>query len=239
MNADLATLLPRYGIVPRGLIHVGANEGQELDAYVAAGFPALMLFEPLAAPHARLLARIAALPEGIDAVAHRVALGAAPGEAEMFVADNQAASSSLLSPMAGRRVWRKVRFTGRETVAVATLDSFTAGQSRYNVLVLDVQGFEVEVLRGGSATLAALDCIVCELNREATYHGSASVGDIDGLLAGAGFRRMETHWVSRSWGDGVYVRADRVPSGARPVEHDTKRPRGALRRWFHRLVGRA
>jgi FkbM family methyltransferase len=238
VNADLVAVLSRYGITPLGLVHIGANDGQELDAYVEAGFTSFKMFEPLREPFARLKARLAKLPEGVTAIPHNVALGASDGEAEMFVADNQAASSSLLAPMQGRKVWRKIRFVGRETVAVRTLDSFLVAGEAFNVMVLDVQGFEIEVLKGGPETLRRMDCIVCELNREKTYEDSAGVGDVDAFLDAAGFRRMETYWVSRYWGDGVYLRKERVPAGMEPVEVDQKRTRGPIKRWFYRMMGR-
>jgi FkbM family methyltransferase len=220
------------------VVHIGANEGQEIDAYIEAGFTAFKMFEPLNAPYAVLVSRLARLPAEITAVSYNVALGASDGDAEMFVADNRAASSSLLTPMRGRKVWRKVNFVGREKVSVRTLDSYLVPGEAFNVAVLDVQGFELEVLKGGIETIGRLDCIICELNREKTYEGSASVDDVDSFLAAFDFRRMETYWVSRYWGDGVYVRNDKIPVGLGSFQVDTKPARGFIKRWFYRLIGR-
>lgn len=236
MILDPATIRDRYGVALARLAHVGANDGQEVETYLAAGARELFLFEPLAGPFARLEARCDALGGAARFHLFRTALGEAPGEAAMHVAGGEAAASSLLRPAMTRRDRSRLGFSDRtETVPVRRLDAIPELAEGVDLLVIDVQGFELAVLRGAGALLERIPLVICELNREPSYEGSATVADIDAFMAARGFRRMLTHWPSRSWGDGLYVRAALVPEGAEPVETDAKRPRGLARRLAARV----
>lgn len=228
----------RFGLPIDRLAHVGANDGQEVEACIAAGVRAFLLFEPLAEPFARLEARCAPLAGAADFALFRLALGEAEGEAAMHVASGSGAASSLLAPAMTGRYARRIGFRPEpERVPVRRLDSVQEMSQGADVLVIDVQGYELQVLRGAGAVLDRTAAVICELNREPTYAGSATVAGIDAFMASRGFRRMETHWPSRYWGDGLYVRAERVPTGAEPVEVDHKRPRSRMRRLLSRLRG--
>lgn len=238
MIPDLATISARYGVPIARLAHVGANDGQEVETYLAAGARELVLFEPLAEPFARLQARCAGLGQAATFHLFRTALGEAPGEAVMHVAGGAAAASSLLRPVMSRRDRQRLGFADQtETVPVQRLDAIDALGAGIDLLVVDVQGFELPVLRGAGALLDRIPLVICELNRETTYEGSATVAEVDALLAAHGFRRMATHWPSRNWGDGLYVRAALVPPGAQPVETDAKRPRSLPRRLLASVRG--
>lgn len=236
MIPDPAAIGARYGLPVTRLAHVGANDGQEIEAYLAAGIRALFLFEPLAEPFARLETRCAALGDAATFHLYRTALGEAVGEAAMHVAGGAAAASSLLRPAMSRRDRQRLGFEARtETVPVQRLDAIAALADGVDLLVVDVQGFELPVLRGAGALLDRIPFVICELNREPTYEGSATVADVDALMEARGFRRMATHWPSRNWGDGLYVRTTLVPEGAVPVETDAKRPRSLPRRLAARV----
>ncbi|WP_162901496.1 FkbM family methyltransferase [Breoghania sp. L-A4] len=227
-----------YGRKIAGLIHVGANEGQELQTYLDAGIRHIKLFEPLKDPFERLLAVIAKINDNSMIEAYNVALGAEEKTSQMFVADNAGASSSLLEPMENQRVWKKIHFDATETVDIAPLSHYRSADDPHNMLLLDVQGYELEVLRGAADMIGGFDYVISELNREKSYKGSAGVADIDQFMTEHGFRRMETYWLSRYWGDALYVRADLIPASKLPIEVDQKKPRGLLKRLIYSILGR-
>lgn len=236
MILSLTNIRICYGVELSRLAHVGANDGQEVESYIAGGVREMFLFEPLTGPFARLQARCEVLGGAATFHLFRTALGEAAGVATMHVAGGEAAASSLLRPAMSRRDRARLGFSGRtETVPVQRLDAIPEMAEGVDLLVIDVQGFELAVLRGAGTLLERIPLVICELNREPSYEGSATVVDIDAFMIARGFRRMLTHWPSRSWGDGLYVREVLVPERAEPVETDAKRPRGLARRHAARV----
>ena len=61
------------------------------------------------------------------------------------------------------------------------LDDYDIGES--NFINIDVQGYELEVFKGGTKTLEKVDYIYCEVNRGEVYEGNAMVEDLDEFLA--------------------------------------------------------
>jgi hypothetical protein len=81
-------------------------------------------------------------------------------------------------------------------------------QQGFNFLNIDVQGFELEVLRGAAETLNYVDYILTEVNREELYEDCVLVEELDEFLDAYGFVREETSWGGGSWGDAFYVKND-------------------------------
>jgi O-methyltransferase involved in polyketide biosynthesis len=98
-----------------------------------------------------------------------------------------------------------IEFTGKEGVSVCRLDDVGLPDN-YNIIYMDVQGYELEVLRGASKRLRAIDAIFTEVNRDEVFEGCAKIEEIDSFLAGHGFRRVETDWHGGQFGDALYVR---------------------------------
>jgi FkbM family methyltransferase len=196
---DLPYVTEKYRLDIRGVIHVGAHYGEEIDTYVALGIPRIVCFEPLAENFAVLQAR-----HGSEATLFNYALGAEATVVEMFLSSNEKQSSSVLKPADHLRDHPGVTFSGTERVRMRTLDSFKDELAGCNLLSIDVQGYEFEVLVGGSAVLSQIDYLYLEVNRGETYEGNRLVSDLDDLLSD--YRRIETAWAARTWGDALYVR---------------------------------
>jgi hypothetical protein len=71
---------------------------------------------------------------------------------------------------------------------------------------MDVQGFELEVLKGGTKTLEHVDYVYCEVNRDEVYENNALVEELDEFLGEYGMKRVETDWAGEIWGDALYIR---------------------------------
>jgi len=99
-----------------------------------------------------------------------------------------------------------VSFDGTEEVEVSILDDYDLGDA--NFINMDVQGYELEVLRGGKETLNNVDYVYCEVNRGEMYENNAMIDDIDEYLGEYGFERVETYWPETwyKWGDALYIK---------------------------------
>jgi hypothetical protein len=60
-----------------------------------------------------------------------------------------------------------VKFPSQESVEVHLLDDYDC--HNYNFINMDVQGYELEVLKGGAETLNHVDYVYCEVNRDEVY----------------------------------------------------------------------
>lgn len=223
MLIPLSDVIDHYGLAIRGVIHAGAHLGQEAEIYRACGIDEVLWIE--ANP-----ATIDELRANVEPFGHHVAsacLGATTGEIVVFnVADtpsgaNRGMSSSVLPLGTHLERHPNVRYVTQIELKTRTLDDVVAEHSATgsNLLVLDVQGYELHVLRGGAEMLLHTDCIYSEINLDELYQGGALVQDLDGFLVERGFARVETrlygsqHRDERDgerwfgWGDAVWVRA--------------------------------
>ena len=186
----------------KGIIHIGGHYGEELQDYIDNGIQNIMVFEPLNGNFNVLSDKAANLNANIEGF--QVALGAKKGTATMYVSDNEKQSSSILKPKVHLTHHPHVKFPTTEEVEVHTLDSYNCGN--YNFINMDVQGFELEVLKGGTKVLEQVNYVYCEVNRDEVYENNAYVEEIDEFLAQYGMERMETDWAGDIWGDALYIK---------------------------------
>ena len=191
-----------YKMDIKGIIHIGGHYGEELQDYIDNGIQNIMVFEPLNGNFNVLSDKAANLNANIEGF--QVALGAKKGTATMYVSDNEKQSSSILKPKVHLTHHPHVKFPTTEEVEVHTLDSYNCGN--YNFINMDVQGFELEVLKGGKETLEQVNYVYCEVNRDEVYENNAYVEEIDEFLAQYGMERVETDWEGDIWGDALYLK---------------------------------
>ena len=63
-----------------------------------------------------------------------------------------------------------IESTSTEEVEVHLLDEYDCKD--YNFINMDVQGYELEVLKGGTKVLEKVDYVYCEVNRDEVYEGN-------------------------------------------------------------------
>ena len=200
MLLKLEKLIAKYGMKITGVIQAGAHEGEEIDEFIRLGIKEGHLFEPC-------ISYIKLLDKGIgeaDFTMHHCALGNYKGEATMHLTSfNKGQSNSLLVPKKHLEYFPQIEFDNDEPVYIRLLDSFEIDYC--NFLVMDVQGYELEVLKGATETLKHIDYIYTEVNREELYENCAMVEDLDNYLTE--FRRVETKWKRKGFGDALYIRS--------------------------------
>ena len=187
-----------------GIIHIGAHQGQEVREYVENGYQDIIMFEPLSENFRILEENLKNMNANITA--HQVALGNDEQNVVMYLSDNGLLSSSVLKPKVHLQLHPSVGFPTTEEVEMRRLDSFVEETKNFNFINMDVQGYELEVLKGGMETLKHIDYVYCEVNRDELYEGNVFIEDLDKFLADYSMERVETDWAGTLWGDALYIK---------------------------------
>ncbi len=202
MLISFRDLKRKYNMNIKGIIHIGAHYGEEISDYIDEGIQDIILFEPLSDNFEVLAEKAQDLNANIEG--YQVALGSKTGKASMYISDNEKQSSSILKPKVHLTHHPHVKFPSKEDVDVELLDDYDCKD--YNFINMDVQGYELEVLKGGIKTLEHVDYVYCEVNRDEVYENNAYVEELDEFLSGYTMQRVETSWEGQIWGDALYVR---------------------------------
>lgn len=199
MYITLDKIIEKYKKPVFGVIHAGAHYGEEYSNYISNGIYNIHFFEASRRTFLKLISRIGC------SSAYNFALGAGEFIATLHVESrNEGQSNSLLKPLLHVSQYPQIVFDETEQVRVLPLDHF--GITGCNFFNLDVQGFELEVLKGSEKTLLGMEYIYSEINRAETYEKCAQIGEMDDFLSQRGFHRVETIWAGGIWGDGLWIR---------------------------------
>ncbi len=195
----------RFLTAVHGLIHVGANTGQEREIYARHRL-AVLWIEPIPEVFAQLRKNIAAFPQqrAVEAL-----VTDADGERyEFHVANNRGESSSVLALAEHKDVWPKVEYTRTIVLESRTLPSLLARERLdpvdYDALVLDTQGSELLVLRGAEALLEGFRFIKTEVPDFEAYAGCCKLADIEAFLSQRGYREIARRTFATRAAGGCY-----------------------------------
>jgi FkbM family methyltransferase len=196
------------------VLDIGANEGLWALRLRAAGYRGrIVSFEPLERAFAKLEAQSR---EDEHWVSFRVAVGSEAREATLNIAGNWASSSLL--PMNTRHWLAEPRsaYVGSEPCEIVTLDGFEGelvGPSERAYMKLDVQGSELDALRGAGKVLDRVEIIQAEMSLLPLYDHAPLLGSVVRYLdeRGFGLRGLEPAFVDPTSGvilqvDGIFAR---------------------------------
>ncbi len=205
---DVAALLRAHGIIPRGVIHVGAHVAGELEEYLKMGFSKILYVEANPALIPGLLAK--AQPYGGKVIIIHAAASDTDGIVKLRVTSMDQSSSIL--PLAKHKdIYPSIREVAQVDVRGRRLDTLLDEEGLraedFNFLNLDIQGAELMALSGAPGLLAGIEAVNTEVNLQELYQGAGLLSELERFMAGRGFGRaaMVTPW-HPSWGDAFYVR---------------------------------
>ena len=209
----LATLRRRH---VTHFVDIGTNRGQFLELVLARFNPTHIIgVEPLPDAFAELETRFETVA-GTQFL--NCAVGSQSGNATLQV--NQHDQASSLLPI---RETGELRFTHHDltplkeiVVPVRTLDEIVqeAGWPHIDLLKLDVQGFELEVLKGAELALAMTDMVLMEVAFYSQYEGDVLFDELHRFMQ---TKQFNLHWLGHYQraktgavlqGDAVYVRGE-------------------------------
>jgi len=202
MLISLHELIQKYNIIFKGILHVGAHECEELNAYEQY-IPRnkILWVEALQdkveynkSIYQNLLIEQAVVSDQIETV--------------KFNRSNNGQSSSFLEFGLHETFHPDVRYVESFEVETKRLKDIIGNYDiDYNFLNLDIQGVELKALKGMEEYLSKVDYIYTEVNSDYVYKNCGLVTEIDDYLKEFGLERVETSWAGDCrWGDAFYIR---------------------------------
>lgn len=204
MLIDFKNLFPKYGITPKGVLHVGANVGEEASTYLKLGIKKQIWIEGNPEIFLKLKNNINNNP---DAVAFNYVVGDENKPVIFHIANNGSQSSSVLELGTHKIAHPTVHYVGHIETTMHRIDSLGIDLSGVDFLNIDLQGAELMALRGMGDLLRGFKWAYLEVNKAHVYEHCVLVEELDLFMLGFGFKRVETKWVgSTNWGDALFIK---------------------------------
>jgi len=195
----------RYLWKSHGIIHVGANAGQERDLYAAFGLY-VMWIEPIPEVFEALRLYISEFPKQ-RAYKYLVA-DDDEKEYHLYVADNGGASSSILGLAKHTKMYPQVAYQGAITVRGRTLSSILTAEQvdvrQFDAMVLDTQGSELKILKGAASLLPKFKFVKVEVPDFESYKECCQIDELSSFMTSHGFRERNRHLITHTPGVGTY-----------------------------------
>lgn len=172
----------------KGIIHVGANTGQEIQLYKKYNLSVAWI-EPIPEVFEALKSNIKDAPKQI--ALNGLVTDIDDKEYQFHLANNNGASSSILDLNLHKDIWPGIFFEKTIKLYSKTLPSLlevnNINISEYDMLVLDTQGSELLVLKGAIPILKNFKYIKTEAPDFESYKGCCQVKDLSSFLLQYGF----------------------------------------------------
>jgi FkbM family methyltransferase len=210
MLIDFRKLFPKYNIKPKGVLHVGANVGEEAPVYDELGIKTAVFIEANNEIYKKLESNLLAYyNRGREYVAFCECVSDTDGQEVVFhVSNNGSQSSSILELGTHKIAHPEVHYVKDIPMKTIRIDTLIIDDdSELDFLNIDLQGAELKALRGMGDLLHQFKWAYLEVNKAELYKGCALVEDIDMYMLGFGFKRVETMWCGNTnWGDALYIK---------------------------------
>jgi FkbM family methyltransferase len=158
------------------VVHCGGHTGQEFELYEKSGFFEVLWIEAIPDLADFLKSKFHGNP------GHRVintALWSKSDEIlDFHISSNAKASSSILTMKNHRSSFPEVHVSDVIKIRTKTLDEIMAENLNVSLLLLDLQGVELEVLKGAEETLKRTEFIYTEVSLTELYTKQALFSDI-------------------------------------------------------------
>lgn len=191
----------------KGVVHVGAHECEELNTYLSLGVDRIIWIE--ANP-----GKYAIIEEKISNFSYMHLFKFAAGSEEKKISlniSNNGQSSSLLDLGSHAVHYPHIKYISKVCVNVKPIDKYMDESgfdlAKFNFLNLDIQGYELEALRGCTNLLRNIDYVYTEINYEQVYKNNATAHELTSFLSIHGFNKICENRTAQGWGDAFFAKA--------------------------------
>ena len=191
-----------------GVIHIGANIGQERDMYASLDLGVIWI-EPIPEIFIKLKSNISTYPDQYAFNALLTNLDDV--EYEFKVSNNGGESSSIFDLALHKEIWPTVNYNHSIKLKSNTFSTFAKinkiNLEGYEALILDTQGSELLILKGCGDLLSKFQYIKTEAPDFESYLGCCLIDELTSYLSGFGFRLEKKEVQAHKNGVGNYYDA--------------------------------
>ncbi len=188
-----------------GVIHVGANSGQERAHYDSFGLKTLWV-EPIPSVFAELVSNIQSYPK--QRALEALVTDRDDQPTQFHISSNFGASSSLLDLKEHELIWPEVKYTKTIQLTSVTLETLLKRENiepnHYQALIMDTQGSELLVLKGAIGLLSGFTYIKTEVPDFESYKGCCQLPEVSDFMQQHGFEEWHRNRFAGKDGVGNY-----------------------------------
>jgi FkbM family methyltransferase len=201
-----------------GVVHVGADVGQEVAQYFSYGFQSIVLIEANPDSYKILVSKFGANP---NIRIFNYAVCDKEGMIDFHIHTSRSGNTepaSILPMKRFKEIVKTLHTPKTIRIPAITLDALfekhQIAHSDYNFLNVDIQGAELLAFKGATRLFSSIDVIVSEVNLVEMYEDGALEDDIVGFLGQYGFEREHAVYHTLydedstfpAWGECLFVK---------------------------------
>jgi FkbM family methyltransferase len=208
MLITIDQLIKHFNLNITGVLHIGAHECEELNAYNNSGITNNNIYW-VEAMQDKVDFNINKY--GKDLNIYQAVIYDENDKEIVFNITNNGESSSVLEFGSHEINHPQVHVVRKETLKTIRLDTLIENNKipieHLNFINLDIQGVELRALKSMEKYLPHVKYIYTEVNTEQVYKGCDEITDIDEYLDKFGFKRATAKIYDRlGWGDAFYIK---------------------------------
>ena len=202
-------LIKKYNIKPKGVIHIGANNGAECKAYYSNGVERTIWIEPIIEVFKQLKENTKQYP---NVLCFCELISDIEKDYVLNISDNNGESSSIFEFGEHKEMHSNVHFNNSVQIKAKRLDSILNDLTDYDFINLDIQGNELSALKSLGTLISQINYVYCEVNKTEVYKGIPLFDEVDEWLTNKGFEFKEVaKWVKNNkgqdaWSDAFWIR---------------------------------
>lgn len=205
MLIEFDNIVRKYG-KPKGILHIGANRGQEAEFYNKHGIRNVVWVEALNHVYSDLVSNVSKY--GHTCI--NACVSDKEGQKVTFhESNNEAQSSSFLNLGTHKQAHPEVNYVKDHEMITTTIETLYKSHnlSGLDMLVMDIQGAEMLALKGAGDLLNEFKYAYLEVNTNYVYEGCALLPEIEKYLSKYGFKKAEERIFKQwGWGDALFIK---------------------------------
>lgn len=203
------TLLEKYKISPKGIIHIGAHHAEECEYYSMGGVSEVLWVEGNPELISQIKANVEMYPK--NKVYHKLLSDVDNTKITLNISNYSMASSTLKLDLHSV-YYPNVKMDRQIELLSQRFDTFVADEkieiSKYDFINIDIQGAELYALKGFGSLLSDFKYIYTEVNIGHLYESCPLLDEMDEFLKTIGFIRTDLSLTESGWGDAFYMKMD-------------------------------
>lgn len=197
---------------PKHILHIGANWGQETSDYIDSfkdSLESITYIECIPSVYTRLVEHTSKYTHQVQIYTVEALVSDTVGTHVSFhIANNDCGSSSIYPPNPQEWAWKNVTFENEIQLTTTTCDALVENgtlHTKYDTLILDTQGSELNVLKGMSKILPHIQQAIVEFSRRPFYTGGVLLPELSYFLDA---NSLEPSYIpSGDHGDAIFKRS--------------------------------